>query len=208
MALDSFPNLKTSLIEWSKRSDALAMTDDFIAMAESEMFANEVEPLQVRELEARAISSLTTASRFIALPTNYISMRRIKLNRSGGDADLRFVVPEQMRIDSAAGMPCHFTVTDKIELDRTPDDTYTAEIQYYQTITPLSSANPENTILTKYPQIYLHGGLWALYTWALQEDKAEYHYQKFIAAIRGANKLSMKGRIGSAPYMRIEGATP
>ena len=208
MALNSFPNLKTSLIEWSKRSDALSMTDDFIALAESEMYANEVEPLQVRELEARAIATLAIDSRYIALPTDYNAMRRIKLNLSGGDAELRFVAPEQMRIDSATGTPCHFTVTDQIEFDRVPDDTYTAEIQYYQSVRSLSSANPENDILTKYPQIYLHGGLWALYTWALQEDKAEFHYSKFIAAIKGANKLSTKGRYGAAPYMRIEGATP
>lgn len=208
MALNSYENLKTALLEWSKRKDALSMTDDFIALAESEMYANEVEPLQIRELEARAISSLETDSRFIALPTNYTAMRRIKLNLSGGDVDLRYVTPEQMRICSAAGMPRHFTVADKIEFDRTPDDTYTAEVQYYRSLSNLTSFNNTNEVLTKYPQIYLHGGLWALYTWALQEDKAEYHYQKFIAAIKGANKLSNKGRYGSAPYMRIEGATP
>lgn len=208
MALDSYANLKTSLLEWSKRSDALAMTDDFIALAESEMFANEVEPLQSRDLEARAIATLETDSRYIALPTDYNSMRRIKLNLAGGASELRFVAPEQMRINSATGTPRHFTVTDQIEFDRLPDDTYTAEIQYYQSVRSLSAANPENDILTKYPQIYLHGGLWALYTWALQEDKAEFHYSKFIAAIKGANKLSNKGRYGAAPYMRIEGATP
>jgi len=162
VALNSFPNLKTSLIEWSKRSDALSMTDDFIALAESEMYANEVEPLKVRELEARAIDTLAIDRRYIALPTDYNAMTRIKLNLSGRDAELRFVAPEQRRIDSATETPCHCTRTDQIEFDRVPDDTYTEEIQYYQSVRSLSSANPENDILTKYPQIYLHGGWGAL----------------------------------------------
>lgn len=208
MALDNYQNLKSSLLEWSKRKDAQSMTGDFIELAESEMYANEFEPLEVREMEARATATLEAGNRFLELPVNYLAMRRIKLEQSGGDRELRFNVPEQLRINSASGLPGAFTVTSQIEFDRAPDAAYTAEIQYYKTANPLTTLDNTNEILTKYPQIYLHGGLWALYTWALQEDKAALHYQKFINAIKGANKQSKKGRFGSAPFMRIEGATP
>ena len=41
-----------------------------------------------------------------------------------------------------------------------------------------------------------------------QEEKAEYHYGKFLQAIRGANNKATKGRYGPAPIMRVEGVTP
>ncbi len=208
MALNNYSNLKTAVVEWSKRSDALSLIDDFIDLAESEMYANSVEPLLIREMEARATSSTSTSDRYLALPTGFQSMRRLKLNLSGYDCDIKSVAPDQLRIYGDSGQPRFFAVTSQIEFDRVPDSAYTVDIQYYKSLDGLSSSNTTNDILTNYPQIYLHGCLWALRTWSLEEEKAEYHYGKFIAAIRGANKKSNKGRYGSAPFMRIEGATP
>lgn len=208
MALNNYANLKTAIIEWSKRDDALSLVDDFIDLAESEMYANDVEPLQIREMEARATASASTSDRFLELPSGFQSMRRLKLNLSGKDWDVRAVAPDQMIICPDTGIPRHFAVTSQIEFDRVPDDTYTVDMQYYKSLDALSSSNATNDILTNYPQIYLHGCLWALRTWSLEEEKAEYHYSKFIRAIKGANKKSNKGRYGPAPFMRIEGATP
>lgn len=206
MALNNYANLKASVLNWSKRSDASTYIDDFIALAESQMIANAIEPLSVRDMEARATATLD--SRFLELPSNFISMRRFKLVLSGSEPDVRFMAPEQMRVLTDAGQPRFFTITDKIELDRAPDSAYTVEMQYLRQLDPITSTNTTNAILTNYPQIYLHGCLWALYDWSLQDDKADRHYAKFISAIKGANKQSSEGRWGPAPFMRIEGATP
>ena len=208
MALNNYANLKTAVIEWSKRDDALSLVDDFIDLAESEMYANDVEPLQIREMEARATASTSTSDRYLALPTGFQSMRRLMLSLSGRDCDVRAVAPDQLRIYGDSGIPRYFAVTSQIEFDRVSDSAYTVDMQYYKKIDALSSSNTTNDILTNYPQIYLHGCLWALRTWSLEEEKAEYHYTKFIRAIKGANKKSNKGRYGPAPFMRIEGATP
>lgn len=207
MALNNYANLKTSLVNWSKRKDALSLLGDFIALAESKMFANEAEPLQIRELEGRSTSTLSTSERFLALPDDFLSMRKLSLVLSHGNAEMRSTTPEQMNI-RVSGQPFYFAVTSQLEFDRVPDSTYTIEMQYYKTLPALSDSNQTNDVLTNYPEIYLHGALWALYIWALQEDKAEYHYNKFLQSIKGANSQSKAGRYGAAPAMRVEGVTP
>lgn len=206
MPLSTYADLKKSLLDWSKRKDAQALLADFISMAETKMFSNEAEGLEVRELESRALS--TVASRYHALPDDFVSMRRLTIKASGSDVDLYGVAPDQLRIISGSGRPKYFTVTSQLEFDRVPDSAYEIEMQYFSKPPALSSTVSTNVIMSNYPEVYLHGSLWALFTWAMQEDKAEFHYQKFLQAIKGANKQSKRGRYGSAPFMRIEGATP
>jgi hypothetical protein len=113
-----------------------------------------------------------------------------------------------MYISQDSGIPGVYTITSQLEFDRSPDSAYTIEYQYYAILTALSATNTTNAVLTRFPNIYLYGALWALYLWALQEDKAEYYYGKFRQAIQTANREDSKGRHGPAPAMRYGGSTP
>jgi len=209
MSLDTYENLKIELINWSHRDDMDLKIDTFIDLAESEMLANAIEPLQVRDQETLAAFSTNTTDRFVALPTDYQSSRKLRIQIANGESEpLRFRTPEQMNLVSSAGLPKFFTVTDQIEFDRVSDQVYTGEIQYYADLTALSSSNTTNTILTNHPTIYLFGALWALNEHVDEEQKAASFYNKFISSIRGANKKAKIGRFGPSPVMRIEGPTP
>ena len=208
MALDTYANLKESVQDWSHRNDVTSRLDDFILIAEQEMYNNRVEPLEVREQEVTTSIDTVIGSRSVALPSGYESMRAIKLDDKTTDAQqyqLTYSTPELLRVNSTNGCPTAFTITDKIEFNRPADAIYNIEIQHLAKIQALTAANPTNSILTNYPSIYLSGCLWALYEWAKDGESAAASYAKFIGAIQGANLSTQNGKYGPAPVMRSEG---
>jgi len=209
MALANYSDLKAAVQDWSHRNDVASRIDDFILIAEQEMYNNRVEPLIVREQEFRATADTGIIDSFIALPDGFNRMRRLLIDDKTTDAtqfELKFYPPEVLPSVSVAGMPGAFTVTSQLEFNRVPDAVYNIEMQYFGTPTPLSSANTTNDILTNYPTIYLAGCLWALYRWAKDTESAAGAYDDFIGAIRGANKSDRLGRYGPAPIVRNERA--
>lgn len=208
MALNNYSNLKAAIEDWSKRPDAASKIDDFITLTEEAMFSDPDFPLELRQIESRETATVSTSSRFLALPDRFLEMRRLKINLSGGDCDIIYLSPEQMPINGASGIPKFFTVTSQLEFDRVPDSAYTVEMQLYKAPQGLSSSNATNDVLTNHPSIYLHGCLHFLFKWSMQTDLAEYHEAKFMKAIRGATKKYKRGRYGPAPKIRIEGSTP
>jgi hypothetical protein len=202
MSLTTYLGLKDSIEAWSHRNDVASRLDDFIDLAESEM----LKWIRIRDMETRATA--VTSGRYLSLPSDFLEMRRLRMISGAQYFEVLSSTPEGMYITQDSGMPKLFTVTSQVEFDRTPDSAYTVEMQYYGKPTALSATNATNSILTKYPNIYLFGSLWALDLWALQEDKAEYYYGKLMQAIQTANREDKKGRHGPAPAMRYGGATP
>lgn len=202
MSLSTYLGLKDAIESWSHRNDVASRLDDFIDLAESEM----LKWVRIRDMETR--TTAVTNGRYLALPSDFLEMRRLRMISGAQYFEVISSTPEGMFITQDSGMPKLFTVTSQIEFDRTPDSAYTVEMQYYGKPTALSATNTTNVILTKYPSVYLFGSLWALYQWSLQEDKAEYFNQKFMQAIQSANREDKKGRHGPAPAMRYGGPTP
>lgn len=209
MALDTYENLKQSIINWSHREDMDLLIDDFIDICEAEMYANPEEVLQIREGETLASFNTSTTDRYAALPTGFIEMREVRLEIANGPyIEMRYRTPGQLNIKPTVGIPQFFTVTDQVEFDCVSDQVYAGKYQYHAEFTALSASNTSNAVLTNHPNIYLYGSLWALFNHAQDEQQAAKYYTAFIGAIRGANKKATRGRYGPAPVMRIEGATP
>lgn len=206
MSFSTYDGLKDALVTFSKRKDAGPFLDDFIDLAEAEMFANPVENLMLDEMDTRATASASTSERFLAKPDFFLSMRRLKLNLPDGDLRLIYVVPNKLDIVATAGQPTHFTVTSQIGFDRVPDDTYTVEMQYFRKPTPLSDANTSNTVLADFPGIYLNGSLWSLWKFFKEEELSQFYYGEFIKGIQGANSQDSEGRYGPEPQISLENA--
>ena len=209
--ISTYQELKDEVISWSHRDDLDLKVDNFIVLAESEMFANTVEPLQLRGEETTTTLYLYSdlETRLMDLPTGYSSMRKLRIQVENGESvELKYRTPAQLNILSTTGMPRFFTVTSGIEFDRVPDQDYTGEIQYYKDFTALSSANTTNTVLTNHPTIYLFGAMWALKLYTEELQEAVNYYQQFINSITGANNKDKLGRYGPAPMMRAEKGIP
>jgi len=208
MDLDTYANLKASIINFSGRDDLSSVIDDFIDMAEAEMYGNKTQTLRTRDMESRNEYTLVTTDRYTALPDDFIAMRQIRIQIGDYEKPLNSATPGSLVIYPGQGVPNSFAVSGNIEFDITPDQAYTIEIQYYQKPTPLSSSNTTNSVLTNYPTVYLFGALWALYIFASEEEKAEYQYGKFMDAIYGANAEADAGRYGPAPALSTQGYVP
>lgn len=208
MALNNYANLKEAIQDWSHRTDIKSRIDDFILIAEQEMYNNRIEPLEAREQEVKTSVDTVIGSKFISLPVGYESMRGILIDDKSTDAEqyeLRYLTPELLHKHTTNGCPTEFTVTDQIELNRPADAIYNIEIQHLAKVQALTEANPVNDILTNYPSIYLSGSLWALYRWAKDPESAAGAYSDFLGAIKGANNATINGKYGPAPVMRTEG---
>lgn len=204
MAISTYNELKTAIERWSKRTDAVDVIDDFIDLAEADI----ARELRIRDMEARATASASTADRFLELPTSFLMMRKMRLYTGSLQYDLTYRVPESMTIIPASGRPTEYTVTSQLEFNRTPDSAYTVEMQYYRSLTPLSASNTTNAILTRYPNVYLYGALFHFGLWARDDRMVAQFAPLFDGAIREANTADRKGRHGAAKAMKIEGSTP
>lgn len=210
MGLANYDELKQSIIDWSHRDDLDLKIDDFIRLAEVSMFSNPDEILNIREGEQRATASLDTSSRYLALPSGFVKMRKFsRIEPSTGKRQqLFFRTPSQLHATDDEGYPCRFAITSQIEFDVTPIDEDTVEMQYTAEFTPLSSSNQTNFVLADHPDVYLNGSLWALKTHIEEDQQAANYYALFLAAIRGANKKAKAGRYGPRPRMIPRGSKP
>lgn len=201
MAITTYAELKAALTDWGKRPDDTDMLDTFIDLAEADIW----ESLRIRGMETRATGNLS--GRTLALPSDFLEARKFRLT-SDPSRELLFKTPESLRIVSGSGVPKHWTITDQIEFDKTPDSTYGYELTYYKSLTALSAANTSNSVLTRYPKVYLYGGLKHYFDWAQQEEKAIKYGALFEKAVKDANRNDKSGRYPSGKSMMTEASTP
>lgn len=204
MALDTFENLVKEVIDYSHRNDMGNRIDTFIQLAENTMYSNSAQPLKVRSMEI--VSTAATAGQYVELPPDFESARSVRLVIGDNSGELRFQAPEQLFKHPASGKPLFYTIVgNEIQFGRVPDSAYTLEIQYFRKATPLSLTNQTNEILTNHPQVYLYGALAALFGFTQDTEQEAVYGNKFIDAIKGANKSDKKRRYGPAPALSLDG---
>lgn len=209
MPFSTFSELKQEIISYTHRSDLDNKIQDFITLAEKEMFNNPEELLQNKFLEKTSTASTSIVSRFLALPPEFEIMRGIRFDITDESDFLSYRAPQQMRRYDTSGRPLFYTIIGtQIEFDRVPDEVLTIEIQYKATALALTEAAPTNTLLTNNPEVYLYGALYRAFRFAQDRESAETYKNDFYGAIKGANKSAKASQFGTAPVMRPEGSTP
>ena len=202
--ISTYAELKQAIERWGKRGDALSLLDDFIDLAESDIW----QRIRVREMDTRSTATLSTSTRYLSLPTGFLSMRKFKIDQTNiQDSILEYRTPEQLYVHESAGLPSFYTITSQIELDRVADSAYTVEMQYYASLTALSASNTTNAVLTRYPQVYLYGALMHFFNWAQNEEQMNKYAGMFNGAINAANQTESRGRRQSM-QVTIRGWTP
>lgn len=158
MALSSYTELKASIADWLVRTDLTAVIDDFIDLTEAEIKRRLEGPNVVRE-------PITLAAAVVNLPATVSQVRSLRMDMSSDQAKIEVVSYEMLtdrRVEygSAAGRPRFAASLDgQLLLVPTPDQSYTAEIVYYDLITSLDGSNPSNSVLVLAPDAYLFGAL-------------------------------------------------
>jgi len=205
MAISTYSELKVAIQNYAKRSDITTLVDDFIDLAEADIW----QRLRIRDMETEATLSSSTSVRTVALPSTFLQARRLRIDRTDlDDVVLQYETPMSMRVIECAGMPLRFTITSQIELDRVSDQVYTLKLQYYSSLTALSNSNTTNAVLTRFPMVYLYASLFHYAQWAQDDTLIERYALLAEGAINAANAADRKGRYGPAPGIRMMGATP
>jgi hypothetical protein len=203
MAITTYDQLSKAIVDFSHRDDVLELIPTFIANTEQHMYDNETESLHLRSMEF--ISTSSTTGKIIQLPPNFESSRSVRLVLDGY-GELQFRTPEALNRRTGPARPLFFSIIgNNIEFDCVPDSEYTIEMQYFKKADPLTLANQTNEILTSHSNIYLFGALYEVADWERDYQERDSKKQRFINAIKGANRTDKRGRYGNAPAMSIEG---
>jgi hypothetical protein len=201
-----YASLQSAVTEYLARDqDAtlIARIPTFIQLAEAKFNRQ----LFVRQMEQRATALVNLASsepEFISLPSDFQSMRRVRLSSVTGKPALEFKSGGQIdeyrfETSNVSGRPRYFTVFgDELEIAPTPDAAYTIEMVYRRNIPPLAENDP-NWLLTLAPDLYLYGALLESAPYIKEDGRIQTWGLGFTAALNDLNNLGLTSTFNSGP---------
>jgi hypothetical protein len=214
--ITTYTNLQTALVDYLKRDQDTQLTaaiPGFIQLTESKLNRT----LFTRQMEQRSTTPIditTTEPEFISLPSDFQSMRRIRLSSVTGKPCLEYRSGTQMdefRFSSSnvPNQPRYFTITgSEIELGPTPDQNYTIEMIYRQNI-PALATNSTNWLLTLAPDIYLYGALMESAPYLKDDERVQLWATGFKTVLDDLNTLGLTSTFNSSPLtVRTSSQTP
>lgn len=167
MAINTYATLVTAVTEWLAREQdttLVARIPDFITLAEAKFNRVLLHP----RMEVRATTTCDTSDdepEFVSLPSDFQSMRRVRLSGVVGKPVLDFLSQTQIEEyrygrDNVAGQPFYFSIVgDELELAPTPNEDFELEMVYRANIPALTASNTSNWLLTLAPDLYLYSTL-------------------------------------------------
>jgi len=214
--ITNYTDLQTAAIEWLARDQdttLIARIPTFVQLAEAKLN----RALLVRQMEQRATALLditTPEPEFMALPSDFQSMRRLRISSVTGKPCLSFMSGTQMdelRFTNAnvPAQPRFFTIFgSEIEFGPTPDMNYTVEMVYRQNLPPLAS-NTSNWLLVMAPDLYLYGTLLESAPYIKEDGRIQTWGLGFKTALDDLNLLGLTSTFNAGPMeIRASGVTP
>lgn len=187
MSFSNYTDLKAAVADWLNRTDLTTQIPDFIGLAEAEL------KRRLRRTSTRTTLSISTES--TTLPSDVAELRSIYLESGSPtqDTPIRIVTPEMFAERRARGGAVAGRPTDAMILGGTlyvqpvPDQTYTARIIYFTSISPLTASNTTNVVLTEAPDAYLFGTLLQAEPFLEHDERIPLWREKFDRAIDQLN---------------------
>ena len=203
MAFDTYADLQAEITSYLARNDLAAEIPSFIALAEAKFNRS----LKCVEMDQRATATIDINSsepQWLSLPSDYQSMRRVRIADIAGKPRLFFLPSElldekRFAAQDAPGQPRYFSIFGgELELFPTPDTTYTLEIIYRRLIPPLV-LNSVNWLLTNHPDAYLYGALMEAEPFMKNDQRIATWAQALSAVIDAINSVSNDAAFNAGP---------
>ncbi len=203
MAINTYGTLKTAVANWLNDSSLTLRIPEFVVLAETRIN----QELRCRENEKRITASITTE--FFDIPSNFMEMRNFQLNTDPVQ-HLSYVTPEQMdqfRPRSTTGQPKIYSIHgSEFQLKPIADGTYTAEMTYFYELTAFASDSDSNTVLTKFPGLYLYAALIAATPFVTKPDSLSVYAELYTSLLEKINTRDEQGRFsGTKLYAKPRG---
>jgi hypothetical protein len=211
--ITTYANLQTAVTEYlalDQDTTLIARIPTFIQLFEAKMNRG----LFVRQMEQRSTAVVDTTStepEFISLPSDFQSMRRVRLSSVTGKPCLQFMSGTQMDefrfgVSNVANQPRYFTIFgDEMELAPTPGQNYTIEMVYRKNIPALATNDP-NWLLLLAPDLYLYGALLESAPYTKEDGRIQTWGLGFKTALDDLNNLGLTSTFNAGPMaMRVSG---
>lgn len=119
---------------------------------------------RVRHRKMLQRSTATLSTQYLELPADLLAVHGLQLNATP-TRRLEYRRPEDLDALKvtyrSAGEPLMYTIVGpELEVLPVPNESYEAEITYYQQVPALTDSATTNWLLTAFPDIYLYGALW------------------------------------------------
>lgn len=197
MAIDTFANLKASIADFLNRDDLTSVIADFVTLAEARM-QRDLSDHYLRQ----ARTTFTVDGQFEDVPADFFSPVRISLQGKHRPLELMSLHEIQARrdgCDDETGEPLFYAINGgDFEFWPTPNDTYTADLLYVQTIPALSDSNTSNWVLSQGPDVYLYGSLIQSAPYLRDDERLTAWAALYQSGIDGMNMASKAARFGGS----------
>ena len=217
MAINTYATLVSAVTEWLARDqDAtlIARVPDFITLTEAKLNRLLMHPGMEKRSTA-VVDTTSTEPEYISLPSDFQSMRRIRLSSVTGKPRLDFMLQSQLEDyrysrDNVTGQPFYFTIVgSELELAPTPNEAYTLEMVYRGNISALTSSNTTNWLLTLAPDLYLYGALLESSPYIKEDGRLQVWGSAFSAVLQQLNDHGNRQSFDSGPGgISLPGNTP
>lgn len=161
-----YASLRATVAEYAKRNDLTAQIPGFVQIATNRISRD----LRTRQQERSITGTMTVGAQTIALPDDFVQMRRFFITTGQNNIDLEYVAPTN--IEAGTGRPKTYTITGSaITLGSSPDSAYQYTVQYFQKMAQLVNDADTNVLLTYAPSIYLYATLIELAIFTMDEKQ-------------------------------------
>ena len=207
MAINTFTTLKTAVADFLNRDDLTSATENFIALAESQINRD----IRHWKMEARSSGQQSPGDEYSQVPADWMETIRFHIT-DNGTSPLNLISRAAMSDkraskENATGTPTHYTHADgQFQLYPTPSAETNTELLYYAKTKALSSSNADNWLLLEAPDVYLYGTLLHSAPYLGEDERIAVWAQMYSAAVQQLNSASDKAKYsGSGLKLKIRG---
>lgn len=178
-----YATLQATIQDFLNRGDLAAQVPVFIQLAEASI---------KRRLPIKTVrATVTVNAAENLLPNDVSELRSVRLvtTTQYRDTPLKIKTPLELAElraanNNAAGRPLYVSLAaGTLFVVPTPDQSYDAEVTYYQQIVPLSDTNTNNFVLAMAPDAYLFGALMQAAAFMEHDERIPVWEQKYEKAV-------------------------
>ncbi|MEM7209561.1 MAG: hypothetical protein AAF434_17210 [Pseudomonadota bacterium] len=200
MAITNFGELKTEIANFIDNDQITSVIPTFITLATTRINSE----LRIRDMEKRSVNTLI--GQYIDLPDDFIELRNIQIN-STPRRSLSYRTPEQIdfNVAESTGIPEYYSLYENvIEVYPEPASDYEIEIIYLASLADFVDDTDANSILTKYPGLYLWAALLEAESYIAEDARTATWAQRYADLITKLNNTADEGRYSGS---RLNSAT-
>lgn len=213
MAISNYVQLQAAAASYLARDDMTSVIPDFVTLFEAKVNRTLFHP-RMETRTTLTVNTLLSSPEFLDLPTDFQTIRMVRLPDEVGKPRLQFMSQTQIddyrySRDNMAGVPVYFTIVgNQIELAPTPNEDVDVEVLYRANI-PALATNSTNWLLTLAPDLYLYGTLLEASPYIQNDQRVGLWATAVQTVMDQLNALAERQSFDSGPTtISLPGVTP